>query len=84
LRALAIALAAIRTILSEAKAGPEHLVKLTAFYVADSQMEAVARTLRLRIRAEFPAPVLTLVQVAALPEAGQRVQIDGICIAPNT
>lgn len=80
---LAIALAAIRTILSEAKAGPEHLVKLTAFYVADNQLEALARTLRLRIRAEFPAPVLTLVHVAALPEAGQRLQIDGICIAPS-
>jgi enamine deaminase RidA (YjgF/YER057c/UK114 family) len=76
-------LATIRTILGEARGGPEHLVKLTAFYVADNQLEALARTLRLRIRAEFPAPVLTLVHVAALPEAGQRLQIDGICIAPS-
>jgi enamine deaminase RidA (YjgF/YER057c/UK114 family) len=80
---IARVLGAIRAILDEAKAGPAHLVKLTAFYVAEGDAEAVARTLRLGIRAMFPAPVLTLVQVAALPEAGLRLQIDGVCIAPK-
>lgn len=80
---LAHALGAIRAVLDEAGAGPEQLVKLTAFYTADDDAEAVARTIRLGIRAVFAAPVLTLVQVAALPGAGQRLQIDGICIQPE-
>jgi enamine deaminase RidA (YjgF/YER057c/UK114 family) len=81
---LAGVLGEIRAILAEAKADPAHLVKLTAFYIADGDVEKVARTLRLGIRGEFPAPVVTLVQVASLPEAGQRLQIEGVCIAPRT
>lgn len=78
---LAHVVSAIHGILEEAKASPAHLVKLTAFYVADGDAEAIARALRLGIRSAFPTPVLTLVQVAALPEASRRLQIDGLCIA---
>jgi enamine deaminase RidA (YjgF/YER057c/UK114 family) len=81
---LARALGAIRAVLDEAGAGSEHLVKLTAFYTAGGDdVDALARAIRLGIRAVFAAPVLTLVQVAALPAAGQRLQIDGICIQPE-
>ena len=81
---LTAVLRSIKAILSEAKADPRDLVKLTAFYVSDGDAETEARALRLGIRACFPAPVLTLVQVAALAVAGQKLQIDGVCSALET
>ena len=76
-------LAAIDSLLATAKAASSQLVKLTAFYTTDGEDEAVSRGLRLALRKKFPAPVLTMVRVAALPGQGQRVQVDGVWVHAN-
>jgi enamine deaminase RidA (YjgF/YER057c/UK114 family) len=73
-------LATIDRLLASARATPSQLVKLTAFYVTEGADEAASRALRLGLRRKFPAPVLTMVRVAALPGKGQRLQIDGVCV----
>jgi enamine deaminase RidA (YjgF/YER057c/UK114 family) len=78
------ALANLRRILAAAASGATELVKVTAFFVADRDDRAGARgheTLTGVLGSlSSPGPVVTMVQVPALPEAGQLFQIDGIAV----
>jgi enamine deaminase RidA (YjgF/YER057c/UK114 family) len=75
----------LASLLLAANATPRDLVKLTIFFVATAEDSAGAegqKTIRqiLRTRLPTPGPVITLVQVASLPEQGRLIQVDGVCI----
>ena len=78
------ALANIVTVLAEADARPEHLVRLT-WYITDKR-EYLARpaevggVYRRTIGRHFPA--MTLVQVAALLEDRAKVEIEATAVVP--
>lgn len=75
----------IRAILSEAGAGPEHLVRLT-WYVTDI---AVYRTSLRDIGAAYREvfgknfPAMALVQVVALVEPAAMVEIEATAVIPD-
>jgi enamine deaminase RidA (YjgF/YER057c/UK114 family) len=79
------ALANIVTVLHEAGAGPEHVVRLTWYVVDRGEYLASLAALGERYRAimgrHFPA--MTAVQVAALVEAGARVEIEATAVIPE-
>ncbi|HJZ43756.1 MAG TPA: RidA family protein [Hyphomicrobiaceae bacterium] len=79
------ALANIVAVLTEAGAGPEHLVRLT-WYVTDnneylSRLSEVGNAYRRVIGRHFPA--MTLVQVMALVEHGAKVEIEATAVVPR-
>jgi enamine deaminase RidA (YjgF/YER057c/UK114 family) len=82
------ALQALRNIVSIVRAaggGPEHLMRLTWFVVDcgeyRSSLQALGDGYREIVGSMYPA--MTLVQVAALLEAGARVEIEATAVLPN-
>lgn len=80
------ALRNIVSILEEAGAGPEHLVRLT-WFVLDKQeyldsLKGLGAAYRKVIGRHFPA--MSLVQVAGLVEDGARVEIEATAVLPHT
>src|SRR5512133_405627 len=72
-------------VLKEANARPEHIVRMN-WYVADkaeylSAQKQLAQIYREIIGAHYPA--MTAVQVAALVEAGARVEIEVTAVIPD-
>jgi enamine deaminase RidA (YjgF/YER057c/UK114 family) len=79
------ALANIVTVLHEAGAGPEHVVRLT-WYVVDrceylASLAALGERYRAIMGRHFPA--MTAVQVAALVEDAARVEIEATAVIPE-
>ncbi|MDQ6826240.1 MAG: RidA family protein [Candidatus Eremiobacteraeota bacterium] len=80
------ALKNVATVLREAEAAPEHIVRLT-WYVTDKREY-------LRSRPEIGAayreiignhyPVMTLVEVSSLLEDGAKVEIEATAVVPST
>ncbi len=82
---VAQALRNIVTILAEAGAGPEHVVRLT-WYVTDKReylaaQEAVGRAYREILGRHYPA--MSVVAVAALMEDQAKVEIEATAIVPG-
>ncbi|MEZ0303215.1 MAG: RidA family protein [Hyphomicrobiaceae bacterium] len=80
------ALANIVAVLAEARAGPEHIVRLT-WYVTDKQeyltrLSDVGRAYRRVIGRHFPT--MTLLQVAGLAEDGAKVEIEATAVIPKS
>ncbi|WP_447553376.1 RidA family protein [Vreelandella sp. EE22] len=78
------ALQNIVTILKEANAGPEHLVRLT-WYVTDkreylARLKEVGAAYREVLGKHFPA--MTMVQVAGLVEDEAKVEIEATAVIP--
>jgi enamine deaminase RidA (YjgF/YER057c/UK114 family) len=76
----------IVTVLAEAGASPEHLVRLT-WYVTDkdeylSHLKDLGRAYRDVIGKHFPA--MALVQVVALVESRAKVEIEATAVIPHT
>ena len=79
------ALSRIVTILAEAEAKPEHIVRMT-WYVVDkaeylAAHQAIGRVYREIIGRHYPA--MTAVQVAALVEDAARVEIEVTAVVPD-
>lgn len=79
------ALSNIVTVLAEADARPEHLVRLT-WYVTDKQeylsrLKEVGEAYRSVIGKHFPA--MTMVQVADLIEDEAKVEIEATAVLPD-
>jgi enamine deaminase RidA (YjgF/YER057c/UK114 family) len=79
------ALRNIVSVLAEAGARPEHLVRLT-WYVTDKQdylasLKALGRSYREIIGKHFPA--MALVQVVALVEDRAKVEIEATAVIPH-
>jgi enamine deaminase RidA (YjgF/YER057c/UK114 family) len=78
------ALRNICTVLSEAQAGPEHIVRLTWYltsreeYLAD--LENIGAAYRDVMGKNFP--VMSVVQVVALMEAQAKVEIEATAVVP--
>ncbi|NMT62724.1 RidA family protein [Marinobacter orientalis] len=75
----------ILTILQEADAGPEHIVRLT-WYVVDKQeylsrLNEVGRVYRDVIGRHFPA--IAMVQVAGLVEEEAKMEIEATAVVPD-
>jgi enamine deaminase RidA (YjgF/YER057c/UK114 family) len=79
------ALRNICAVLAEAKAGPEHIVRLTWYmtsrdeYVSD--LENIGAAYREVMGKNFP--VMSVVQVVALMEAEAKVEIEATAVVPN-
>ncbi len=75
----------IRAVLAEAKAGPEHVVRLTWYltsrdeYLAD--LEHIGAAYRDVMGKTFP--VMSVVQVVALMEAEAKVEIEATAVVPD-
>ena len=80
------ALANVVAILAEAGGRPEHLVRLTWFITSSSeynnQLAAIGAAYRDVIGRNFPA--MSVVQVAALIEAGAKVEIEATAVIPDS
>ncbi|MEH6834935.1 MULTISPECIES: RidA family protein [Falsihalocynthiibacter] len=75
----------IVAVLAEAKAGPEHLVRLT-WYITDKQeynenLRAFGAAYRDVIGRHFPA--MAVVQVVALMEDEARIEIEATAVVPH-
>lgn len=75
----------IVAVLAEAKAGPEHLVRLT-WYVTDKReylrrLKDLGRVYREIIGTHYPA--MALVQVVALVEDRAKVEIEATAVIPE-
>jgi len=75
----------IVTILAEAGAGPQHLVRLT-WYVTSrdeyyAELEEIGRAYREIIGKNFPT--MAVVQVVALMEAQAKVEIEATAVIPH-
>jgi enamine deaminase RidA (YjgF/YER057c/UK114 family) len=80
------ALVNVVAVLAEAKAAPEHLVRLT-WYVTDkheylARLSDLGRAYRRVVGRHFPA--MTLVQVAGLVEDGAKVEIEATAVIPKS
>jgi enamine deaminase RidA (YjgF/YER057c/UK114 family) len=79
------ALENIVTILAEAAARPEHVVRLTWFITSSAdyhgQLPEIGVAYRSVMGKHFPA--MTVVQVAALIEAGAKVEIEATAVIPD-
>ncbi|WP_373992097.1 RidA family protein [Duganella sp. BuS-21] len=80
------ALLNVVAVLAEAKAGPEHIVRMT-WYVVDKNeyvgaYKAIGAAYREIIGAHYPA--MTAVQVAALVEDRAKVEIEVTAMVPPT
>ena len=79
------ALENIVAILAEAGGRPEHLVRLTWFITSASEYNAelaeIGAAYRAVIGRNFPA--MSVVQIAALIEAGAKVEIEATAVIPE-
>ncbi len=79
------ALQNICTVLSEAKAGPEHIVRLTWFITSReeylSDLANIGAAYREVMGKHFP--VMSVVQVVALIEAPAKVEIEATAVVPE-
>jgi enamine deaminase RidA (YjgF/YER057c/UK114 family) len=79
------ALANVLAILSEAGAGPEHVVKLTWFVTSLAEYRAAGRALgdawKVTMGRHFPA--ITLVEVSGLIADGAMVEIEAHAVLPG-
>jgi len=79
------ALQNVCTVLAEAQAGPEHIVRLTWYltsreeYVSD--LESIGAAYREIMGKHFP--VMSVVQVVALMEAEAKVEIEATAVVPD-
>jgi len=79
------ALTNIRAVLAQAKAGPEHIVRLTWYvtsrdeYLAD--LDGIGAAYREVMGKNFP--VMSVVQVVALMEADAKVEIEATAVLPG-
>jgi enamine deaminase RidA (YjgF/YER057c/UK114 family) len=75
----------ISAILAEAGARPEHLVRLTWYFVDMEEYLANLKTLGLVYREIFGAhyPAMALVQVVRLVEMAARVEIEATAVVPR-
>jgi len=80
------ALANVVAILAEAGGRPEHLVRLTWFITScneyNGQLAQIGAAYRDIIGRNFPA--MSVVQVAALIEAGAKVEIEATAVIPDS
>src|SRR5215475_9916748 len=80
------ALRNICAVLSEAKAGPEHIVRLTWYITSRdeylSDLENIGAAYREVMGKNFP--VMSVVQVVALMEAEAKVEIEATAVVPVT
>jgi enamine deaminase RidA (YjgF/YER057c/UK114 family) len=78
------ALQNVVTILAEAAASPEHLVRMTWYVTSKAEylagLREVGRAYREVIGPHYPA--MTLVQVADLLEEGAKVEIEATAVVP--
>jgi len=76
----------LHTTLRDIRAGADDLVKLNVLFAGDDS-DAVAEYATIhRMLSESlptPGPVVTIVRVAGLPRAGQRVQLDGVALTDS-
>ena len=80
------ALLNIVELLSQAKAGPEHIARMT-WYVVDRQeylacSKEIGLTYREIVGRHYPA--MSVVEVSALMEAGARVEIEVTAVVPES
>ena len=79
------ALQNICAVLAEAKAGPEHIVRLTWYLTSRdeylSNLESIGAAYRQVMGKNFP--VMSVVQVVALMEAEAKVEIEATAVLPN-
>ena len=78
-------LANIASLLAEAGAGPQHLVRLT-WYITDkaeylARLEELGAVYRARLGRNFPA--MAMVQVVALIEDRAKVEIEATAVLPG-
>ena len=78
------ALLNIVAVLAEAKAGPEHIVRMTWYVVDKHEYQAAYKQIGVAYREIIGAhyPAMTAVQVAALVEERARVEIEVTAVAP--
>ena len=78
------ALLNIVAVLAEAKAGPEHIVRMTWYVVDKHEYQAAYKDIGIAYREIIGAhyPAMTAVQVAALVEERARVEIEVTAVAP--
>src|SRR3984885_1040637 len=78
------ALQNICTVLAEAQAGPEHIVRLTWYLTSRdeylSELESIGAAYRQVMGKNFP--VMSVVQVVALMEAEAKVEIEATAVLP--
>lgn len=79
------ALANIMAVLREAKAGPEHIVRLT-WYVTSrdeyyAELQQIGQAYRDVLGRHFP--VMAVVQVVALMEVQAKVEIEATAVVPH-
>lgn len=83
------ALANVRAVLTEAGAGPQHLVRLTWYlldrseYLRRAAEIGVAYREVMEIDGIVPWPAMTAVQVAALIEDRAKVEIEATAVIPD-
>jgi enamine deaminase RidA (YjgF/YER057c/UK114 family) len=78
------ALLNIVAVLAEAKAGPEHMVRMTWYVVDKDEYVAAYKDIGVAYREIIGAhyPAMTAVQVAALVEDRARVEIEVTAVVP--
>lgn len=74
----------ILTVLAQAGAGPEHLVRLTWFVTSREEYYAQLKEIGAAYRAVMGRhfPVMSVVQVVALMEAQAKVEIEATAVMP--
>lgn len=79
------ALRNIVAVLAEAGAGPEHLVRLTWFVTDKDEYLACGKALGTAYRAIVGRhyPVMSVVEVKGLIEAGARLEIEATAVVPD-
>jgi len=80
------ALQNIVSILAEAKAGPQHIVRLTWYVTSRDEYHAELKEIGAAYRAVMGKnfPVMSVVQVVALMESQAKVEIEATAVVPHT
>jgi enamine deaminase RidA (YjgF/YER057c/UK114 family) len=80
------ALQNIVTILAQAKAGPQHIVRLTWYVTSRDEYHAELKEIGAAYRAVMGKnfPVMSVVQVVALMESQAKVEIEATAVIPHT
>ncbi|MRW86275.1 RidA family protein [Pseudoduganella sp. FT26W] len=78
------ALLNVVAVLAEAKAGPQHIVRMTWYVVDKNEYQAAYKDIGVAYREIVGAhyPAMTAVQVAALVEDRARVEIEVTAVVP--
>ncbi|MGH8137345.1 MAG: RidA family protein [Steroidobacteraceae bacterium] len=79
------ALENICTVLAEARAGPEHVVRLTWYVTSRDEYHAELDNIGVAYRAVMGKnfPVMSVVQVVALMEPEAKVEIEATAVVPD-